>query len=563
MQPKRTPGACFKCGSSDHQRNSCPQNRPRPPGNRNHFGPSNAAMVLQTTGPVTPAYIVPLLFKFPSGDSTQISAVIDTGSPVSLIKQALIPIVTEISEPTVSSGIVGINGSELVILGDVFVDITPLDSQFPINVKLNVVPDTTIKCDCLLGRNFLSHPNVIFNIDNGNFEIEFKRLDIVPFNEILSLEIVSEQTELDIDIEMTLPHNVKTDVRNIFYKNYLSDNNCDHKLNYNAVIPSSEIEIELKDSNVFYFNPRRLSYYEKNELQKILDTLLSQKVIRPSSSEYSSAIVLVKKKNGELRLCVDYRELNKRTVRDRYPLPLIDDHLDTLRGKNYFTCIDLKDGFHHISVAENSRKFTSFVTPLGQFEYCKMPFGLCNGPSKFQRYVNEIFSEQIKAKKIVIYFDDIVIATETIDTHLSILSEILTIMKLNKLQIRLDKSQFLKTEIVYLGYLVNSSGICPNPKNVSVIQNYPIPCNQKALHSFIGLASYFRRFIPNFSTIANPLYDILKKNVPFSFGEDKLIVFESIKQKLSEHPILCLYNPNAETELHCDASSLGFGSILL
>lgn len=266
MQPKRTPGACFKCGSSDHQRNSCPQNRPRPPGNRNHFGPSNAAMVLQTTGPVTPAYIVPLLFKFPSGDSTQISAVIDTGSPVSLIKQALIPIVTEISEPTVSSGIVGINGSELVILGDVFVDITPLDSQFPINVKLNVVPDTTIKCDCLLGRNFLSHPNVIFNIDNGNFEIEFKRPDIVPFNEILSLEIVSEQTELDIDIEMTLPHNVKTDVRNIFYKNYLSDNNCDHKLNYNAVIPSSEIEIELKDSNVFYFNPRRLSYYEKNEL---------------------------------------------------------------------------------------------------------------------------------------------------------------------------------------------------------------------------------------------------------------------------------------------------------
>jgi hypothetical protein len=136
-------------------------------------------------------------------------------------------------------------------------------------------------------------------------------------------------------------------------------------------------------------------------------------------------------------------------------------------------------------------------------------------------------------------------------------------MKLYKLQIRFDKSQFLKKEIVYLGYLVNSSGVRPNPRNISVILNYPIPCNQKALHSFIGLASYFRRFILNFCTIAKPLYDLLKKDSVFVFDEDKLAVFETIKQKLSEQPILCLYNPNAETELHCDASSLGFGLILL
>jgi len=341
----------------------------------------------------------------------------------------------------------------------------------------------------------------------------------------------------------------------------VSSNDIIHELNI-ANLPSSEIKIEQKDTSVFYFNPRRLSYFEKNKLRDILDNLLEKKIIRPSSSEFSSPIVLVKK-NGELRLCIDYRELNKRTVRDRYPLPLIDDHLDILRNKHYFTCIDFKDGFHHINVEESSRKYTSFTTPLGQYEYCKMPFGLCNGPSKFQRYVNNIFSELIKTQKIVVYFDNIVIATDTIETHLETLSEALSLMKLHRLQIRFDKSQFLKKEIIYLGCLVNSSGVRPNPRNISVILNYPIPCNQKALHSFIGLASYFLRFILNFSIIAKPLYDLLKKDAVFSFGEDKLEVFETIKQKLSGHPILCLYHPNAETELHCDASSLGFGSILL
>lgn len=131
-------------------------------------------------------------------------------------------------------------------------------------------------------------------------------------------------------------------------------------------------------------------------------------------------------------MCIDYRELNKRTVKDRYLLPLIDDHLDTLRDKYYFTCIDLKDRFHHIVVEESSRKFTSFTTPLEQYEYCKMPFGLCNGPSKLQRYVNNIFSEQIKVKKIIVYFDNIMIATETIETHLEILTDVLSLMKSHK-----------------------------------------------------------------------------------------------------------------------------------
>jgi len=479
-----------------------------------------------------------------------------------LLRQNIVPLWSPPQVPPLLSGLVGINGSELVVLDQMFVDILPPDDEHPINVNINIVPDSTIKCDLLLGRNFLSHPRVVLIINSGSFEIDFKRSDIVPFDEILSIESSQDykSIELNLNIEETLPSHVKSEVENIVTSLYVNNSSPPSKL---ITCDPPELKIELKDSSIFHFNPRRLSFFEKDKLQIILDDLLARKIIEPCRSEFSSPIVLVKKRNGELRLCVDYRELNKRMVKDRYPLPLIDDHFDSLRGKKFYTCIDLKDGFHHVKVAEHSQKYTSFTTPLGQFSYLRMPFGICNGPSVFQRFVNNIFKDLIKQKRIIVYFDDIVIATETIDEHLSILSDALKLMKAHQLQIRFDKSQFLKIEIIYLGYQVSVEGIRPNPRNVSVIRDYPVPTNHKALHSFLGLASYFRRFIYNFSVIAKPLFDLIRKNVPFQFGIDKMNSFEQIKSKLIDHPILCLYNPKAETQLHCDASSLGFGSILL
>jgi len=193
---------------------------------------------------------------------------------------------------------------------------------------------STIKCDLLLGRNFLSHPRVILNVDSDNFEIDYKRPDIISFNEIISIEVEKDlDKEIKVDIEESLPDQDKTKVKNIVTNFYLNKNF--HILESNTdTIP--ELVIELKDVSVFYFNPRRLSYFEKNKLQIILDDLLDSKIIKPSNTEYSSPIVLVKKKNGEIRLCIDYRELNKRMIKDRYSLPLIDDHLDSLRRKHYY-----------------------------------------------------------------------------------------------------------------------------------------------------------------------------------------------------------------------------------
>ena len=177
----------------------------------------------------------------------------------------------------------------------------------------------------------------------------------------------------------------------------------------------AEVKINLTDDKPFFFAPRRLSYDEKIKLEKIISDLIERRVIRPSNSEYASPIVLTRKKSGDLRLCIDYRALNKINLRDNYPLPLIDDQLDSLEGKKYFSLLDLKDGFHHLDVTPDSIKLTSIVTPFGQYEYLKMPFDLKTAPATFQRFVNTAFADLIKSGKISVYIDDVMIATRTLE----------------------------------------------------------------------------------------------------------------------------------------------------
>lgn len=227
----------------------------------------------------------------------------------------------------------------LNIIDEFFADLHHIDLDIPINLKFRVVPYSTSQTDCLLGRNFLAHPRVNFSVIDGQFIITFKQTDNIPFNETLSLDFdLNKYTELDIDLDINdkLGNDIITSVKQIYINNYVK-----HSAQ-SSDDARPEMHIQLKAHNSFYFRPRRLSFYEKEKLQIILDEMLAKQIIRPSTSEYSSPIILVKKKkNGDLRLCVDYRELNKHIITDRYPLPLIDDNLDLLRGKKYFTCFDL------------------------------------------------------------------------------------------------------------------------------------------------------------------------------------------------------------------------------
>jgi len=183
-----------------------------------------------------------------------------------------------------------------------------------------------------------------------------------------------------------------------------------------------------------------------------------------------------------------------------------------------------------------------------------------NAPRVFQRYINDIFRDLIRENKILVYLDDILIATENVDEHLEILREVFNLARRHGLRFRLDKCSFLYREIIYLGYSIDESGIRPSAMNVESVINFPVPRNVKEVHRFVGLASYFRRFVKNFLIIAKPLYDLIKKNVAFKFGPKENRVFELLKNLLSQ-PILAIYSPKLLTELHCDASASEFGVI--
>ncbi|KAJ3659560.1 hypothetical protein Zmor_011244 [Zophobas morio] len=547
--PVREKGSCYNCGSKEHQKRNCPGKKKE----------DNTTNVISTE--TQDPYMVNVKINVKDDCQTECSynlnSLIDTGSPISVVK------VRYVTENNFNEGLnpnlnfVGVNGSKLDILGifntEVFVNETVLP------IKFYVVPNSTMSFNAILGRDFLNTKGFTFTLGDHLKIISNEFEKVNNFDEILHVDFkVGEEikSNKELQINPCLDYDKKVEVLEVYDNFYLCNDSPKIDCNY-------EMNICVKNNQPISFRPRRLSFSEKEKLQNMLDDLLERGIIRPSSSDCCSPIVLVRKKTGDLRLCVDYRELNKITIKDNFPTPLIEDNLDRLRNKRYFTTLDLKDGFHHVRVAESSIKFTSFITPLGQFEYLRMPFGLTNAPRVFNRFINLVFNKLIRANKIILYLDDILIATNSYEEHLDILKEVFGAASQHNLLFRIDKCAFLMFEISYLGYLVNNDGIRPDPKNVEAILQYPIPTNAKEVHRFVGIARYFRKFINGFSVLTKPLYDLLKKNVEFRFGEKELESFEQVKNQLASYPLLAVYDPHTQTELHCDACTSGFGAILL
>ncbi|KAJ9519230.1 hypothetical protein QJQ45_017890 [Haematococcus lacustris] len=311
----------------------------------------------------------------------------------------------------------------------------------------------------------------------------------------------------------------------------------------------------------------KLSPREEAEVKKQVAELLAKGLIEPSSSPYGAPILFVQKKDGSLRMCIDYRALNKLTVRDRYPLPRIDDLFDKLAGKRVFSSLDLQSGYHQIRITEEDVPKTAFLTPMGQFQFKVLCFGLTNAPATFQRMMNNVFKPLIN-ECVLVYIDDILVMSNTPEEHVQHLRQVLQLMRENKFYAKLAKCEFNKTQLAFLGHIVGSKGIAVDPAKVQVVKEWPTPRNLKDLQAFLGLANYFRRFISNFSSLAAPLTNLTSKQVAAAydwehFGGAELEAFNALKEALCSAPVLALPDFSKPFVVCTDASLVGTGGVLM
>lgn len=307
----------------------------------------------------------------------------------------------------------------------------------------------------------------------------------------------------------------------------------------------------------------RASAKQKSIATKIINELLETNIIRPSISPWAAPIVLVKKKGGGDRLCVDYRKLNNVTKKDSFPLPRIDDVLDLLHGQKYFTTLDLASGYWQIEMDEASKEKTAFIVENNLYEWNRLAFGLTNAPGTFQRLMNHVLRSVIGSKCLV-YLDDIIVFSKTRAEHVENLRMIFDLLRQANLKLGLAKCKFFCESVNYLGHIISGEGISPDPEKIEKLAKYPLPNTVVELQSFLGLASYYRRFIKQFSTLAHPLIAQSKKSkgVPLNWGPDERLAFESLRQCLITPPILAFPDFSKEFQIFTDASNYGIGAVL-
>ena len=331
-----------------------------------------------------------------------------------------------------------------------------------------------------------------------------------------------------------------------------------------GIPPSREVKHRIDvepGSKPPYRPPYRLGPAEQDELEEQIKDLLAQGFIRPSCSPYGAPVLFVPKKDGRWRMCIDYRALNKQTVKDRYPLPRIDLLLDRLGQARVFSKLDLAQGYHQIAMAEDSVEKTAFCTNIGQWEYLVMPFGLCNAPSTFQRLMNTVFEKELNSF-ILVYLDDILVYSRSIGEHWAHLRHAFDRLRRAKLYARLHKCEFLKDKVDYLGFEVGQDGIRTSPEKVRAILDWPRPLSVHDVRSFLGLASYYRKFIRGFSQLAKPLTDLTREKIGWQWDKREEQSFLALKAAMATAPVLRLPDFERQFVVTTDASDVAIGAIL-
>ncbi|CAI5680231.1 unnamed protein product [Oreochromis niloticus] len=343
--------------------------------------------------------------------------------------------------------------------------------------------------------------------------------------------------------------------------------------------------IRLHDETPFKERPRPIHPSDREAVKQHLKELLDAGIIKESQSPFASPVVLVRKKNGSIRLCIDYRKLNARTIRDAYALPNIEETFAALSGAKWFSVMDLKSGYYQVEMAEEDKPKTAFTCPLGFFEFNRMPQGVTNAPSTFQRLMERCVGD-LHLNEVLVFLDDLIVFSDTLEQHEARLMKVLNRLKDFGLKLSPEKCHFFKASVKYLGHVVDARGVHTDPDKISALREWPRPSNRKELKCFLGFAGYYRRFVEGYSQIAKPLNSLtagyyppkkrgkvykrerftplVSPNAPL--GEEWTSecenAFRTLIKKLTSAPILAFANPQLPYVVHTDACRDGLGAAL-
>ncbi|GJV35520.1 putative reverse transcriptase domain-containing protein [Tanacetum coccineum] len=557
--------ACYECGSTDHIRLACPRlNRSHGPrenrlnqvdannggqgrGNQGNQARGRAFMLGAEEARQDPN-IVTGTFTLNDHFATTL---FDSGADYSFVSTTFIPLLglepndlgfkyeIEIASGQLVEIDKVIKGCKLEIEGHVF--------------DIDLIPFGHGSFDVIIGMDWLS-----------NYKAEIichEKVVRIPLPDGKVLRVLGERPEEKARLLMSAKASEKKQEEIVVVRDFPEVFPDD----LSGLPPIREIEFRIEltpGATPVAKSPYRLAPSELEELSGQLKELQDKGFIRPSSSPWGAPVLFVKKKDGSFRMCIDYRELNKLTVKNRYPLPRIDDLFDQLQGSQFFSKIDLRSGYHQLRVHEDDIPKTAFRTRYGHFEFTVMPFGLTNAPAVFMDLMNRVCRPYLD-KFVIVFIDDILIYSKTQEEHVEHLRLVLGLLKKEKLYAKFSKCEFWLREVQFLGHVINGNGIHVDPSKIEAVKNWKAPRTPTEVRSFLGLAGYYRRFIENFSKIAKSLTILTQKCKTFDWGEEQELAFQTLKDKLCNAPVLALPDGPKDFVVYCDASGIGLGCVLM
>ncbi|GJX38887.1 reverse transcriptase domain-containing protein [Tanacetum coccineum] len=533
---------CYGCGEKGHLKNKCPK-----AGNQHNEGARARAYVVVENPQQNPNVVTGTFLL----NDHYACILFDSGAEKSFVSSAFTPFIdiaptalntsyeVELADGKVVSTNTVLRGCTLALYNHCF--------------KIDLLPTRLGSFDVIIGMDWLSYHRAVIDC--------YEKIVRIPLPNGEILEVQGERPEKDPGSLAC----IKADEKKLDDIRVVQDFPEVFPDDLSGLPPVREIEFRIDlipGASPVVKSPYRLAPSEMLELSNQLKELQEKGFIRPSHSPWGAPVLFVKKKDGAMRMCIDYRELNKLTIKNRYPLPRIDDLFDQLQGACCFSKIDLRSGYHQLRVREEDIPKTAFRTRYGHFEFTVMPFGLTNAPAIFMDLMNRVCKPYLD-KFVIVFIDDILIYSKSEEEHEVHLKTILDLLKKEKLYAKFSKCEFWLKEVQFLGHVVNRDGIHVDPSKVESVKNWKIPELSTEIRSFLGLAGYYRRFIENFSKIAKPLTLLTQKNKTYVWGDKQDEAFRILKEKLCNAPVLALPDGPDDFVVYCDASKQGFGCVLM